>query len=789
MFKLDNIKKIYKDNKNEHITALDEVSLSFENSGLVVINGASGCGKTTLLNILGGLDEPTSGEVYFNGEKINDKNEKWWDDFRRENLGFVYQDFNLLENITVLENIQLPLSMMGIDDDECRSRIDKLAEELGILEYLNKKAGKLSGGQKQRVAIARAVVSGARILLADEPTGNLDRENSETVFKLLKKIADNHLVIIVTHDDMLANKYADRLIKITYGKIESDVQINQNLIKESKDVETTKDKLIKTAKNDKEIVKTFEFTKTSKNNHLPIKLSFQFAKEAIALRKVRCIISVLIFSITLLFTILLSEALLRDDSVPLTDYVESKEQQFVPIYLSIAENFENVGIEQKVTVGKKIYELLISCVDKSRIIQYGKGVLLKIGNNACFCNDLYVSDANEKYFSYEGTFPKESNEVAITYAISKKAGLSDKPIGAIMLIDSKEYVVTAVITKVAGKEIVEDEADNDYLKDIAVFSTKALEDVNHIKSVSVPGLNVIWRNCLFDQTTVYNNVSSIDEEATLVAGRMPESDNEVVINKSWFDLWNKSYDSVVGKEYKLYELYESEYENTYWGVNNLTEYIGYSIKVVGVVDKEGTEEIDYFVTNSLYKKLCSEQMMYYTNQYYLIADEEYIENDIYNINKQNIKINISELDKVYDFMNVIDKLKVILLVVCLVIAGLCVLQMISLYSYSIEDNKKTIGILRTMGVNKSDTLKIFTMECIVVSTISFVIAVLMGIIFTNVLNNMISSDIFRFEGFGILHMRFAIIVGVGLINFILSALSVITPIRKCQKMKIIQLLK
>ena len=778
MFKLNKVNKQYTDNKSEYITALDDVTLSFDNSGLVVIRGTSGCGKTTLLNILGGLDKPTSGSVYFDGEKIDDRKENWWDAFRSEHLGFVYQDFNLLENMTVLENIQLPLEMLKLDEVESKRRIDELTEELGITEYLSKKASKLSGGQKQRVAIARAIVSGAKILLADEPTGNLDRENSENVFALLKKIAKNRLVIVVTHDDMLANKYADRLIKISYGKIESDVQINQNekVADESEDSEVSN---------------------YSKRKKLPLKVSIQFVKEAISLRKTRCLVSVLIFSITMIFAMLLSEMIFREDSIPLIEYMKSRKQQMIPVYMSIPEENYDAYAYEKVMKGRKFYEHLISTIDESRIIRQDSTRILKYGEKDCNCNIFFASDANEKYFSYEGKYPKEKNEVAISYEVAEKLGLTENILGATVEMELKKYVVTAVITKVCEKDASEIYANDEFddktnvLDDIVVFSLATFEDIGYSTHIEIPGYGVIYENSFLSQTTIYDNVDTINKDITLLAGSLPVNDNEVVIKKGALDMMQESYESVIGKEYKLSDLYEKEYGCTYWGLLNLYEFVGGSVKVVGVVEQKGMDEGlgKYFVSSSLYEKLYNEQNMYFTYDYYFILDEEFIEEDIYNMNNNDIKLQISELDKVYEFIDTIDSLKITLLVVCLVIAGLCVLQMISLYSYSIEDNKKTIGILRTMGVYKSDTLKIFTMECIVVSTISFVVAVLIGILLTNVLNELISYNIFQFEGLLFLRMRPVILVAVGLINFVLSALSVIIPIKKCQKIKIIQLLK
>ena len=147
MLELTHVTKKYIDDKNENVNALDDVSLLLPDKGLVIINGASGCGKTTLLNILGGLDRPTSGEVCLDDVRIDDKNEKWWDAFRGSGLGFIYQDYNLLENMTVRENVQLPLTLRNLDEETRQNRINEVVDELGINEYLDKKPGNSVAGK------------------------------------------------------------------------------------------------------------------------------------------------------------------------------------------------------------------------------------------------------------------------------------------------------------------------------------------------------------------------------------------------------------------------------------------------------------------------------------------------------------------------------------------------------------------------------------------------------------------------------------------------------------------
>lgn len=228
MICLKNIKKYYKNNDYES-KALDGLSLDLPDKGLVAIFGSSGCGKSTLLNVLGGLDNYDSGEFVFEGRDVKTFSSRDWDSYRNQRVGFVFQNYYLMPHLNVKENITLALKMSH-NDNNVDEQIDSLLDRVGLTKYKKRLPKTLSGGQQQRVAIARAIATNPSIILADEPTGALDAKNSESVMKLLKEISKDRLVVLVTHDQRLANEYADRLVEISYGKIISDTKpdINQN---------------------------------------------------------------------------------------------------------------------------------------------------------------------------------------------------------------------------------------------------------------------------------------------------------------------------------------------------------------------------------------------------------------------------------------------------------------------------------------------------------------------------------------------------------------------------------
>lgn len=221
MLRLDNIVKDY-DVAGGKVHALKGVSLAFRSSEFVSVLGASGCGKTTLLNIIGGLDKYTSGDLVINGRSTRLFKDKDWDVYRNHRVGFVFQSYNLIPHQTVLGNVELALTIAGISKAERKKRAAAALEKVGLGDQLNKRPNQLSGGQCQRVAIARALVNDPEILLADEPTGALDSVTSIQIMDLMKEIAGERLVIMVTHNPELAEKYSTRIIKLQDGTVISD---------------------------------------------------------------------------------------------------------------------------------------------------------------------------------------------------------------------------------------------------------------------------------------------------------------------------------------------------------------------------------------------------------------------------------------------------------------------------------------------------------------------------------------------------------------------------------------
>jgi len=230
MLELKNINKVFRTDEIE-TTALANVNVKLEAGEFVAIMGPSGCGKSTLLNIIGMLDTPTSGEYHFNGQEIARYSERQLAQLRKVSLGFIFQSFNLIDELSVFENVELPLLYQGMSTKQRTERVDEVLENVGIAQRRNHLPQQLSGGQQQRVAVARAVVSRPHLILADEPTGNLDSTNGEEVMELLTRLnGEGTTILMVTHSQTHA-EYAQRVINLFDGHV-----ITENVVRMKREV-------------------------------------------------------------------------------------------------------------------------------------------------------------------------------------------------------------------------------------------------------------------------------------------------------------------------------------------------------------------------------------------------------------------------------------------------------------------------------------------------------------------------------------------------------------------------
>lgn len=271
MLRLEKITKVY-EVADQKVHALREVDMEFRNSEFVSILGPSGCGKTTLLNIVGGLDRYTTGDLIINGKSTKDFKDKDWDNYRNHRVGFVFQSYNLIPHQTVLENVELALTLSGVSRKEREQRAIEVLKKVGLGDKIKNRPSQLSGGQMQRVAIARALVNDPEIILADEPTGALDSVTSVQIMELLKEISKDRLIIMVTHNPELAEKYSTRIIRLFDGQVEGDTMPLSDKEREQEiEKEKQENELLEEQSKDKK----FKPKKTKMNFFTALALSFK----------------------------------------------------------------------------------------------------------------------------------------------------------------------------------------------------------------------------------------------------------------------------------------------------------------------------------------------------------------------------------------------------------------------------------------------------------------------------------------------------------------------------------
>jgi putative ABC transport system ATP-binding protein len=222
LVKLEGINKYYQSG-DEKVHALKNISLELPKKGLVFVLGQSGCGKSTLLNILGGLDKPDEGRILIEGADFSKFTTANLNDYLNSYLGFIFQEYNILKDLNLYDNIALPLEMQNVNKKEIKKKTLEIIDQVGLSALKKSKINQLSGGQRQRIAVARALIKDPKMIIADEPTGNLDSVTGETIFELLKKLSENRLVLIVTHDEESAYRFGDRIIKIEDGQLIEDI--------------------------------------------------------------------------------------------------------------------------------------------------------------------------------------------------------------------------------------------------------------------------------------------------------------------------------------------------------------------------------------------------------------------------------------------------------------------------------------------------------------------------------------------------------------------------------------
>lgn len=749
MLKLENITKIY-EGKNFKQIALNDVTLAFRNNEFVSILGPSGSGKTTLLNIIGGLDKYTYGNLIIDGVSTKKYKERDWNNYRSKKVGFIFQSYNLINHQTVLSNVLLSLNIAGKPKKESIKLAKKVLKDVGLENYIKKKPKELSGGQMQRVAIARALVTNPDIILCDEPTGALDSQTSIQIMELIKEISKEKLVIMVTHNVTLANKYSDRVIALNDGVITYDTSPYE-----------VENYSLKTIKNKRKTMNKFTSLSLSFNNLLT--------------KKPRTLLTSFAGSIGII-----GIALVLSLSKGTQKYINKIEKNTFSKYpISIMEryiDYQNMFDKEKESCKNgsicSINDLTNNVVNDNKINSISKFSNILKQNYGDINN--YTLDINYNY-NIDLNIYKDNKMIENSSLYFKEFFNNNSPL-------LKEY--TLIYGKLPEKynEIVIVTDENGKLP-LSLMKTLFInEDIDLSKTINISYEKIIDSKFkLVSETSYYiyendtwqyikNNRDKIndilDKSINLKITGILKLNKDAVISESGFIGYSKKLINYLNDEVNSSNIKKSILKNK--DINPLTnnlydENMTYEMLLDSIsINDKNPIKIDIYPKD--YKS------------------KEKIESIIKKYNEENSNDKVYYTDYLKVFLNSITSLIKMITYVLTAFIGVSLIVssiMISIITYiSVLERTKEIGILRSLGASKKDIKNIFKAETIIIGTISGFI----GVGVTLLLNKVIDKVIYNLMGIShITYLPWNYIFYLILISIVLCLISGLVPAKIASK--------
>lgn len=749
MLKLENITKIY-EGKNFKQIALNDVTLAFRNNEFVSILGPSGSGKTTLLNIIGGLDKYTYGNLIIDGVSTRKYKERDWNNYRSKKVGFIFQSYNLINHQTVLSNVLLSLNIAGKPKKESIKLAKKVLKDVGLENYIKKKPKELSGGQMQRVAIARALVTNPDIILCDEPTGALDSQTSIQIMELLKEISKEKLVIMVTHNVTLANKYSDRVIALNDGVVTYDTSPYE--------VENYSLKKIKTKR------KTM-------NKFTSLSLSF-------------------------------NNLLTKKSRTLLTSFAGSIGIIGIALVLSLSKGTQKyINKIEKNTFSKYPISIMESYIDYQNMFDK-ENESCKNGS-ICSINDLTNNVVNDNKINSISKFSnilKQNYENINNYTLDINYNYN---------IDLNIYKDNKMIenSSLYFKEFLNN--NSPLLKEYTLIYGKLPEKYNEIVIVTDENGKLplsLMKSLFIDEDIDLSKTINISYEKII------DSKFKLVSETSYYIYENDTWQYIKNNQDKINDILDKSINLKITGILKLNKdavisesgFIGYSKKLINYLNDEvNSSNIKKSIlenkdinplTNNLYDENMTYEMLLdsisindknpikidiYPKDY---KSKEKIESIIKKYNEDNSNDKVYYTDYLKVFLNSITSLIKMITYVLTAFIGVSLIVssiMISIITYiSVLERTKEIGILRSLGASKKDIKNIFKAETIIIGTISGFI----GVGVTILLNKAIDKVIYNLMGIPhITYLPWNYIFYLILISIVLCLISGLVPAKIASK--------
>ncbi len=785
MIEINNLTKIYNTKRKNKVTALSNINLKIGNKGLIFIVGKSGSGKSTLLNLLGGLDDITSGEIIINGKNISKFNEQELDSYRNTYIGFVFQEFNLLEEYNVQQNIELASELQN--ETPSKEYILKLLKLLDIENLENRNINELSGGQKQRVAIARAIIKNPQIILADEPTGNLDTKSSTQIFDILKVISQSRLVIVISHDILSAQKYADRIIKIEDGKLIEDTKFQE----------------------EKEITNKFKLKKSK----LPFSYSFKMALNRLKLKPLRLTLTILLITFSFIFMSVTSNLALFKKENLIIKTMKDNNDYVVRLFncdygygrspkcliklndedISYLNSINKVKLNKEYTLydnneqinfefGKKDNNFQLSTPYNIRFIEIEDDKIvgqvigrLPQSNNEIVVHKFfadYIIKYGIKLSNGEIYIPKDYNDIIQS---NKQLKLGDNKVIIVGIVDDDNSLFMDILNGKSSDKKIINYFHSNYESLSSDIYVKGFTKTAKLNSSEESLINNLYLE-VFDKIQ-NSNIKELNNEIEIITKDGVKSvdelsKNEIIISVNTLRELQENFESEFLNYMKNNNMnYEEALEKftlNYLNKNNIEN----RAKIVYLSLDDEDENIDVqivgismddnnYISKKYIDELNSETRRIYGVRIYendnnnlsqLFSKLEFLNNEDTE-NKlsgmhYSYNMRINDYNEAVILMTNIYKIAFIyIIIISLIFVIFAFLLFSNFITISINNCKKEIGILRSLGAKVKDVVKIFTYESLIIGFISYILSIIGWSISTNLLNKFIFKNyLFNFSG-------------------------------------------
>lgn len=703
MLEIKNVSRVYKTDEIE-LKALDSVSVNLRRNEFVAVLGPSGSGKTTLLNIIGGLDHYTSGDMIIDGTSTKEYTSQDWDTYRNHRVGFVFQSYNLIGHQSILSNVELALTLSGVSGGERKRRAAEALKKVGLEQHMNKRPNQLSGGQMQRVAIARALVNNPDIVLADEPTGALDSKTSVQIMDLLKEIAKDKLVVMVTHNPELAKQYSTRIITLKDGQITHDSKPF-----DGKNEAKAGDK--------------------KKHTSLSLRTALQLSKNNLMTKRGRTLLTAIAGSIGIIGIALILA--LANGVNKYADGIATGGSVASAITVQRAYSSDSITVANTTAEDKTARQdgSILAKDDLSGNSYLAAQQQMKYNDMTAL--KTYIDAHRDEMKNYTAS---------VVYSYGINLNIYDKGSnGEIFKINPVERTTstnTDLDTLLSGQSKV---TTSDLLS--SSFKEIISNDPYEVLSGSLPEndnelLLVVNDKGELQLSTLYSlNLASLNELNQIV--------NDANVGKSHtFSDVSMNYDKIVGKTYKVTlndtQSYDEAYTLKVVGVakvkneNDSSGYMGYTHKLIEKVieNSNGTINVDAPETIAIYAKSNNDKkkVTAFLDQYNNQAEEA---KKVHYADQTQALV-----DMVKNIVNMLSYVLIAFVAISLVVSSI----MISIITYiSVLERTKEIGILRAIGASKRDVVRVFRAETIIEGLVAGVIGVVVSWLLCLAVNGIVSA--------------------------------------------------